>query len=273
MKSTICFFFLAAVLVPALPGRAPAQEAGEAVAVMPLGCTGLSETDAEFMTERLIIELARAGGLQVMERDRRDELLREREFQRSGPCDAVSCLVEAGKLLAVRKIVGGSVGQIGQVVSVQVRMIDIQTGSVERSVVRDYAGGPEVMLTRGMREMALELVGKLGSQPRDTAGIPAAARPARPPESKKAMGARPESRLKAPQVTYGALALGAGLGMLSLSCRNQSDGYRDGGDQAKADSYRDKGKAALAAASGCVAVGLLSSFLKKPAVPKNGPGN
>jgi hypothetical protein len=241
---------------------------------MPLGCTGISAADAEFMTERLMIELARSGGLEIMERNRRDEILREREFQRSGACDAVACLAEAGRLLAVRRIIGGSIGKIGQVVSIQVRMIDLGTGAVERTAVRDYSGGVDVVLTRGMREVALELTGRLGTQPQDTAGLapaPAKPGPKQAPAAKKHLREKPVSGLRAPQLTYGSLALAAGSGMLALICNHQADGYQEVSDERMAESYRSRGKAALMAASGSAAVSLLTSFMRRPAPPKEKP--
>lgn len=284
MKISAYRLVMAAVLALSPAAGALAQEAVEAVAVMPLGSTGLSEADAEFMTERLMIELARAGGLQVMERSRRDELLREREFQQSGPCDAASCLIEAGRLLAVRKIVGGAVGQIGQVVSIQVRMIDIQTGSVDRSVVRDYTGSPEVMLTRGIREVALELVGKMVSQPKDTVKASApAAKTQRGSELKGFARTVPVSRLRAPQLTYGSLALAAGFGMLAFINHRQAEGFYAKYQEASTFEQMDLNRQATEkwdkrcrtytfASIGCAALGIATAFFRRPplsAVPKS----
>ncbi|GEM_PF-7115224 len=266
MKNTIRACVFAGLAASLLLPQATAQEGGQTTAVMPLGCTGLPASDAEFMTERLMIELTRSGGLEVMERDRRDEILREGDFQRRAACDAVACLVEAGRLLAVGKIVGGSIGQIGQVVSIQVRMIDLRTGAVERTAVRDYSGGVDVVLTRGMREVALELTGKLEAQARDEVKAPPATpRPKPAPAAEKYVRAKPSSGLKAPRLTYGSLALAAGFGMLALICERQAGSFQDAANDRLADSYRSKGRKALIAASGSAAVGLLTSFMRRPA--------
>ncbi len=269
MVRASCFTAVFSLVLWAWAG---AQESGLTVAVMPLGAAGLSEADAEFMSERLMIELSRTEGMKVMERNRRDEILREREFQQSGACEEVSCLVEAGRLLSVQRIIGGSIGRIGQVTSVQIRLINLETGSVERSVVRDYSGGAEVLLTRGMREVALELTGKLGTQPRDTVRIaPATPEAKLAPAAKKYARAKPSSRLKAPQLTYGSLALAAGFGMLALVCNRQADGYQVVSNSRLADAYRGKGRAALIAAAGSAAVCLVTSFLSRPAPGKEKP--
>lgn len=134
------------------------------VAVMPLRGSDISETEAQFLTERLAIELQRTGAFEVLERDKMDEILREQGFQQTGACDETACLVEAGRLLPVHKIIGGSAGKVGNVYSAQIRLIDLQTGKVEKTATRDYKGELEALLTSGMREAAEELVGRLKPQ-------------------------------------------------------------------------------------------------------------
>jgi TolB-like protein len=263
MKLTFKISLAAFLWAVSLSASSPAQDNNWTAAVMTLNLTGLAGSDAEFLTERLMIELQRAGGLEVMERNQRDQLLKERQFQKSGSCDAVSCLVEAGRLLAVQKIVGGSIGKIGQVISVQVRLVDLGTGAVERTAVRDYSGDAELLLTRGMREVALELMGRLGAQPRDTSQTAREAVFSKPEiAAKKIAREKPSSTLKAPQLTYGSLALSAGFGALGLISLRQAKSYNEKDNRQKADAYRSQGKAALAAASGCAAVCLISAFFK-----------
>jgi hypothetical protein len=131
-----------------------------AVAVMNLGGSGISESDAKFLTDRLTIELQRAGMFEVLERDKMDEILKEQGFQQTGACDETACLVEAGRLLPVQKMIGGSLGKIGDVFSAQLRLIDLKTGKVEKTSARDYKGQMEFLLTVGMKEVAEELSGK-----------------------------------------------------------------------------------------------------------------
>ncbi len=246
---------------------------GQQVALMPLAAYGISESDAEFMAERLMIELVRSGDMEVMERQRRDELLREQDFQQSGACEAVSCLVEAGRILSVSKIVGGSIGQIGQVVSIQIRLIDLETGRVERSVDRDYSG-VEDLLTQGLQEVARELSGKSLAP---TQNLPSRRPPdvpqIKPTAQAEPLRKRPISRLKAPGLTYSSLALGTGGGMIYLICRNQQRAYDDKGDERNKQAYRDKTKTALATAAGCLAISLTTSFFKRPAAEVAGGYN
>ncbi len=168
----LCMFALLLVLAGGLAAQSTPDKKTP-VAVMTLRGSGISETDAKFLTERLVIELQRAGVFEVMERDKMDEILREQGFQQTGACDETACLVEAGRLLPVEKIIGGSVGKVGVVFSAQIRMIDLMTGKVEKTATRDYKGELEHLLTVGMRESAEELSGKRAQQTQ--AAAPAAA--------------------------------------------------------------------------------------------------
>jgi len=135
-----------------------------AVAVMPLRGSDISETEAKFLTERLNIELQRTDSFDVLERDKMAEILKEQGFQQTGACDETACLVEAGRLLPVQKMIGGSAGKVGNIYSAQIRLIDLKTGKVEKTATRDYQGQLDFLLTAGMRESAEELAGILKPQ-------------------------------------------------------------------------------------------------------------
>jgi len=140
---------LACLLVGAAALQAQEQRK-TAVAVMTLRGSGVSESDAKFLTERLTIELQRAGVFEVMERDKVDEILKEQGFQQTGAAD--------------EKMIGGSVGRVGNVYAAQIRLIDLRSGKVEKTATRDYKGELEHLLTAGMRESAEELSGKRAVQ-------------------------------------------------------------------------------------------------------------
>ncbi|MDI6739844.1 MAG: CsgG/HfaB family protein [Candidatus Edwardsbacteria bacterium] len=166
-----------ALLLSAAAAPLQAQAAKKtAVAVMSLRGSAIADADARFLTERLNIELQRTGIYDVLERDKMDEILKEQGFQQTGACDETACLVEAGRLLPVEKMIGGSVGKIGNVFSAQIRLIDLKTGKVEKTATRDYKGELDYLLTTGMRESAEELSGKIGQQAQAQAQ-PAAATP------------------------------------------------------------------------------------------------
>jgi TolB-like protein len=135
------------------------SERKTAVAVMDLRGSGISETDAKFLTERLIIELQRTDVFDVLERDKMDEILKEQGFQQTGACDQASCLVEAGRMLPVQKMIGGSVGKFGETYSVQIKMIDLKTAKVEKTAIKDFSEKMDYLLTSGMASVSSLLAG------------------------------------------------------------------------------------------------------------------
>jgi formylglycine-generating enzyme len=86
------------------------------------------------------------------------EILTEQGVQQTG-CTSSECLVEMGKLLNVHQIFAGSVAQFGNLFSVTIRLVDIQTGKIENSHSQDFSTGKEKLLTEGMQVLAQHFAG------------------------------------------------------------------------------------------------------------------
>jgi len=130
-----------------------------AVAVLDLEGRGISALEAATLTDRLRSEMVSVGVFQVVERGQMEEILGEQGFQQTG-CTSVECAVEIGKLLGVQAMCSGSIGKLGTVYTVDVRMFDVGTGEISKVSSRDFKGGVEGLL--GL----IKLVSK------DLAGIP-----------------------------------------------------------------------------------------------------
>ena len=149
--------FAAAMLIAA------GTSGAEAVDLTPVGVLDLlSENvpgaELRILSDRLRLELFNSGRLQVIERQRMEDVLAEQGFQQSG-CVATECVVDLGQLIGVRFMVAGSIGRVGAVYTLAVRMIDVETGAVERVASRDCVCPLEEMLTRVIGEAAGELAG------------------------------------------------------------------------------------------------------------------
>ena len=126
------------------------------IAVLDLDPTGISQKDAQFLSDRLRAELFETGKFQIVERDKMREILVEQGFQKSG-CTTLECAVEIGQLLNVEKIVAGSIGKIDDIFSISLRMIDIASGAIEKTATRDYEGKLSEVLTETIPEVAGQL--------------------------------------------------------------------------------------------------------------------
>ena len=116
------------------------------IAVLDLDATNIKEEDARFLSDRLRVELFDAGKFNVLERDKMNIILDEQGFQMSG-CTSVECAVEIGQLLNVQQMVAGSIGRIGNVYSITLRLINVQTGELLQTAKHDYQGELSEMLT------------------------------------------------------------------------------------------------------------------------------
>ena len=100
------------------------------------------------------------GIYDVVERQKMQEILDEQEFQLSG-CTSDACAVQVGQLLGVEKMISGSVGVFGKVYTVELRLLDMETGKIERSANYDFQGELEILLMEGMNNALLKLLGLL----------------------------------------------------------------------------------------------------------------
>ncbi len=128
------------------------------IAVMSLEGKGISQQESEILSERLRSALVQDGRYLVIERNQMEEILKEQGFQKSG-CVSSECLIQAGQLLGVELLVGGSVGKIGDSYAIDVRLFNVATAEISNAVTRDYRGAIDGLLTI-MSEIAFDLAGQ-----------------------------------------------------------------------------------------------------------------
>jgi hypothetical protein len=126
------------------------------IAVLELMGAGLNRDELSTLTSRLRSELFRSGCYTILERAEMNEILAEQAFQQSG-CTSTQCMVEAGRLLSVRYMVGGNIGRVGPLHSLDLRMIDVESGIITATASQDVSGGIEKVVTEGLRRCAAAL--------------------------------------------------------------------------------------------------------------------
>ncbi|HXP90103.1 MAG TPA: CsgG/HfaB family protein [Fibrobacteria bacterium] len=110
------------------------------VAVMPLTAEGVDDASALVVTDALSDQLMRDGRVRVMERTQMEKILKEQGFQQSGVCDGTDCALVMGKLLAIDRMVVGSLGKLGESYTLSVRVVDVASGEVLGSARRMRKG-------------------------------------------------------------------------------------------------------------------------------------
>jgi TolB-like protein len=144
-------------IIQATPATAPIQEK-IAIAVMELDANGVTQAEAKALTDRLRIELFNASVFLVMERDKMNKILDEMEFQMSG-CTSDECVVEVGRIVGVKKIIAGSVSKVGEIYSVSLRLIDVETSKIEATAIEDFEGTLGTVLTGAVPSVARQISG------------------------------------------------------------------------------------------------------------------
>jgi TolB-like protein len=136
----------------------------ETIAVFNLEPRNVSSEESLVLSDKLRNDLFNQGGFKILERDQMEAILKEQGFQQRG-CTTTNCAVEAGQLLGVQKIITGTIGQVGSIFLVTLRIIDIKTGEVTKSVDEEIEGRIEDVLKTGMSQIVIKLMGKITAMP------------------------------------------------------------------------------------------------------------
>ncbi len=156
----LLFYLLVVMLLPApVPASAQSQtQLPLLVGVLDFEANDVRSSEVLSIAARLRIYLNRSQVFEVLERRQMEGILREQGFQLSGACDTDECVVQAGKILGARKMVAGSVSKVGNVYSLQVRIVDVTTGRIEQTAFADTKGDLGNVLQEGALQVALELI-------------------------------------------------------------------------------------------------------------------
>jgi hypothetical protein len=149
------------LIIPVLLLLLPALSRGQektAVAVLQFEPRNISQAEAVILSDRLRAELVNTRHFNVLEREQMDKILREQKFQLTGACSDASCLVQVGQLMAVSKMMGGTISKIGNTYTVQARVIDVEKGVIETEVSQDFTGTIEDLQQWGMKKVVWKMV-------------------------------------------------------------------------------------------------------------------
>lgn len=135
-----------------------------AVAVLDLDANGILPAEGRALSDRLRSEIFSTGVFEVMERAQMDRILAEMQFQLSG-CTSDECAIEVGRLVGVQKMIAGSVSKLGDLFSVSLRLIDVETSKIEAAAVFDIEGSLATVLTQAIPHVARKISGLPVSEP------------------------------------------------------------------------------------------------------------
>jgi hypothetical protein len=142
-----------------------AQNSTENFAVMDLQNRGMLNTgEIKLISDIINSILIENYAFNVIERGQIDDILKEQGFQLSGACDE-KCMVQAGQLLSVSRIIGGSIGKLDDVYILNLKIVDVATGKIIAQVSKDYKMPLSKLIMRKLDYNVFELFTKAGYTP------------------------------------------------------------------------------------------------------------
>ena len=150
------------IKTPSLPSErdpaAPSREGRPVIAILDFDGYGVSRMEALVLTNRLGTHLVQLGTHQVIERGQMEQILKEQDFQLSG-CTSNECAVEIGRVLGCELMLAGSFGKIGSIYTIDMRIVDVESGSILRTTSYDVRGDVERLLTEGLAGAVRRITG------------------------------------------------------------------------------------------------------------------
>ncbi len=115
------------------------------------------------LTESVRRELVLSGKYKVIDRGNMEKILGEQKLQMSG-CVSGECIVEAGQLLGVGKLISGTVSMVGKTFYLTLSLISVKTGEIE-NVAEDTCKCEVDELLGSTKRLAKKLLGEKVDEP------------------------------------------------------------------------------------------------------------
>lgn len=119
---------------------------------------GITIGIASILSDSLRTHLLNTKKFTIVERENMKQILKEQTFQLSG-CTSDTCIVEAGQLLSVRKMFAGSIGKLGTTYVINLKIIDVQSGQIEKSEEEKCVRCEEDALPDSIKKIANKIIG------------------------------------------------------------------------------------------------------------------
>ena len=139
-RKVICFFIFILIMIGSVATITSEPVSPAIIAVMDIETgAGVENSLAIPITMVVMEELTSSGAYRVMDRARRDEILKEKGFK-FGECHEADCYLRAGKLLGVSMAVTGRIDKVGASYLLALQRVNIETGIVEAAARESVAG-------------------------------------------------------------------------------------------------------------------------------------
>ncbi|HMA99560.1 MAG TPA: CsgG/HfaB family protein [Spirochaetota bacterium] len=131
-----------------------------AIAFTGFTAKSLNPSAADILSELVRSELLKAANYKLVDRSQTSEVLKEQQLQQSGLADSKT-LARLGQLLGANKLAYGALGQLGELYIINLKIIDVPSGQVEKEVTEEFVGKKED-LRLPVKKAAQKLIGFKG---------------------------------------------------------------------------------------------------------------
>jgi len=104
-------------------------------------------------------EFLRSKNYEILDRNNMSSILKEQDLSLSDACSGKDCAVQLGKLLAVEKMIYGSLSSLGKKYLINLQMVDVSTGKIEKIENESYVGAIEEIDVAAVR-IAKKIIGE-----------------------------------------------------------------------------------------------------------------
>jgi len=166
MKKAIKALFVLLLMLLTISGSLAAEKNNKPeimtvdnyIAVFDFEVTTSDKGIARPLTESVRREIVLSGKYKVIDRGNMEKILGEQKLQMSG-CVTGECIVEAGQLLGVGKLISGTVSMVGKTYYLTLSMISVKTGEIE-NVAEDTCKCEVDELIGSTKRLAKKLLGE-----------------------------------------------------------------------------------------------------------------
>ncbi len=129
------------------------------IAVLDFDAIGISEQNVTILSNKFRSDLVNGGHVTIVDRGEMNTILKEQEFQQTG-CTSQECAVEVGQVLGVSHMVTGSISLMSDLYYINAKLINVESGVIEKSVDEYINEDITKVLTSGMPTVAANLFNK-----------------------------------------------------------------------------------------------------------------
>lgn len=136
----------------------PSLFAQSTLAILPFNSSGISTEEARQISVKFRAEFTDLRKYNVLDRQTMETLLADQGFDLNDPCRNNYCALTLGQLLSVDNVILGNIGKIDKTYAIDVKIIDISSGSVLKDISTRHTAKPDALFKKIIPELVKELV-------------------------------------------------------------------------------------------------------------------